>query len=172
MNAFRLRIDEIKEDAVVTSYTRWLESVQVRHGKSASLCHFQSAFLADLARIKETVAAACCQRTAQYWTTKSIFDKAVPLGQEVRIGRYEPHLFGGSAKIARTGVGKRCRRKYGSRSAFVALGEFSPKGAGHCDRGDHQEDGLEDRNRVAGAIKTSTGRGGDFFASGASGAEA
>jgi hypothetical protein len=30
MNAFRLRIDEIKEDEVVTSYTRWLESVQVR----------------------------------------------------------------------------------------------------------------------------------------------
>jgi plasmid replication initiation protein len=30
MNVFRLRIDEIKEDAVVTSYTRWLESVQAR----------------------------------------------------------------------------------------------------------------------------------------------
>jgi plasmid replication initiation protein len=29
MNVFRLRIDEIIEDAVVTSYTRWLESVQV-----------------------------------------------------------------------------------------------------------------------------------------------
>jgi plasmid replication initiation protein len=30
MNVFRLRIDEIKEDAVLTSYTRWLECVQVR----------------------------------------------------------------------------------------------------------------------------------------------
>jgi plasmid replication initiation protein len=30
MNIYRLRIDEIKEDAVVTSYTRWLESVQVK----------------------------------------------------------------------------------------------------------------------------------------------
>ncbi len=29
MSFYRLRIDEIKEDAVVTSYTRWLESVQV-----------------------------------------------------------------------------------------------------------------------------------------------
>src|SRR3984893_19391918 len=29
MSFNRLRIDEIKEDAVVTSYTRWLESVQV-----------------------------------------------------------------------------------------------------------------------------------------------
>jgi hypothetical protein len=30
MNVFRLRIDEIKGGAVVTSYTRWLESVQVK----------------------------------------------------------------------------------------------------------------------------------------------
>jgi hypothetical protein len=30
MNFYRLRIDEIKGDAVVTSYTRWLESVQVK----------------------------------------------------------------------------------------------------------------------------------------------
>jgi plasmid replication initiation protein len=30
MSFYRLRIDEIKEDAVVTSYTRWLECVQVR----------------------------------------------------------------------------------------------------------------------------------------------
>ena len=29
MNVYRLRIDAIKEDEVVTSYTRWLESVQV-----------------------------------------------------------------------------------------------------------------------------------------------
>jgi Initiator Replication protein len=30
MNIFRLRIDKIKRDAVVTSYTRWLESVIVQ----------------------------------------------------------------------------------------------------------------------------------------------
>jgi hypothetical protein len=30
MNVYRLRIDEIKADAVVTSYTRRLESVQVK----------------------------------------------------------------------------------------------------------------------------------------------
>jgi plasmid replication initiation protein len=30
MSDYRLRIDEIKEDAVVSSYTRWLECVQVR----------------------------------------------------------------------------------------------------------------------------------------------
>jgi hypothetical protein len=29
MNVYRMRIDELKEDEVVTSYTRWLESVQV-----------------------------------------------------------------------------------------------------------------------------------------------
>jgi len=30
MSFYRLRIDEIKEDAVVTSYTRWLEAVIVK----------------------------------------------------------------------------------------------------------------------------------------------
>jgi plasmid replication initiation protein len=30
MNVYRLRLDEIKEDAVVTSYTRWLEAVIVK----------------------------------------------------------------------------------------------------------------------------------------------
>src|ERR1700733_4423224 len=30
MNVYRLRIDEIKDDAVVTSYTRWLEAVIVK----------------------------------------------------------------------------------------------------------------------------------------------
>ena len=30
MSFYRLRIDEISGDAVVTSYTRWLESVQVK----------------------------------------------------------------------------------------------------------------------------------------------
>jgi hypothetical protein len=30
MNAYRLRIDEIKWDALVTRYTRWLECVQVK----------------------------------------------------------------------------------------------------------------------------------------------
>jgi hypothetical protein len=30
MSFYRVRIDEIKEDAVVTSYTRWLEAVIVK----------------------------------------------------------------------------------------------------------------------------------------------
>jgi hypothetical protein len=30
MNVYRLRIDEIKGNKVITSYTRWLECVQVR----------------------------------------------------------------------------------------------------------------------------------------------
>jgi hypothetical protein len=30
MSVYRLRIDEIKENAAVTIYTRWLESVQVK----------------------------------------------------------------------------------------------------------------------------------------------
>jgi Initiator Replication protein len=36
-----------------------------------------------LVRIKETIAGARCQRTGQYWSTKTTFDKAVRFGQKV-----------------------------------------------------------------------------------------
>jgi hypothetical protein len=39
MSDYRLRIDEIKGNSVVASFTRWLESVQaIGSGKSGSLC--------------------------------------------------------------------------------------------------------------------------------------
>ena len=34
MNLYRLRIEKIKDAAVVTSYTRWLECVQARGGEN------------------------------------------------------------------------------------------------------------------------------------------
>lgn len=37
MNVYRLRIDEIKEDAVVTSYTRWLEAVIVKETENQEI---------------------------------------------------------------------------------------------------------------------------------------
>ena len=54
------------------------------NGKSRSLRDVQSAFRAHLAGIEEASSGACCQRTGQYWTTKSIFDKALRLGEKVR----------------------------------------------------------------------------------------
>jgi hypothetical protein len=68
-------------------------------------------------------------------------------------------------------IGKKRGWKYYPRSAFVALGEFSPEVVGCRDFGDQQQDGLEDRHRVAGAVKTSTGNFGDFCDTGASGAK-
>jgi hypothetical protein len=41
--------------------------------------------------------------------------------------------------------------------------EFSAKSVGYCDRGDHQEDGHQHRNRVASASKTSAGNICDFL---------
>jgi hypothetical protein len=49
-----------------------------------------------------------------------------------------------------------------------SMGEFSPEGVGYCDRGDYQEDRLEDRNPVAGKMEASAGNFGDFCDSGAS----
>jgi hypothetical protein len=43
------------------------------------------------------------------------------------------------------------------------LGEFSSESTGHGDGGDHQENGLEDRDQIAGTIKASPGKLGDFY---------
>jgi hypothetical protein len=61
MNVFRLRIDEIKGDAVLTSYTRWLESVQVRGTENQEVYvtfspRFERIWLESKKRLPEHVA--------------------------------------------------------------------------------------------------------------------
>jgi hypothetical protein len=158
MSFYRLRIDEIKGGR---SRYQLYPVAGIRPsegtGKSGSLCDVQSVFRAHLAGIEETVAGACCQRTCQYWPAKPIFDSPVQLGEKVRIGKEEAHLFGRTSEGARAGIGKRRRRKCHPRTSAPCLGELSPAGIRCCDSGDQQEDGLEDRNRLTGAIKTSAG---------------
>jgi plasmid replication initiation protein len=61
MNVYRLRIDEIKEDAVVTSYTRWLEAVIVKGAENQEVCVtfsplFERIWLESKKRLPEYVA--------------------------------------------------------------------------------------------------------------------
>src|ERR1700730_5790028 len=61
MNVYRLRIDEIKADAVITSYTRWLESVQVRGAENQEVYvsfspHFERIWLESKKRLPGYVA--------------------------------------------------------------------------------------------------------------------
>jgi hypothetical protein len=61
MSFHRLRIDEIKEDHVVTSYTRWLESVQVRGAENQEVYvsfspHFERIWLESKKRLPGYVA--------------------------------------------------------------------------------------------------------------------
>ena len=56
-------------------------------------------------------------------------------------------------------------------NGYAGLGEPASEGAGYCNRGDHQEDGHQHRNRIAGTIKTSAGNIGDVCHQGATGAE-
>jgi len=87
------------------------------------------------------VAAGVCRReTGKYCVKKSIFFKAVRLGEKVRLGRYAAHLIGGPAKSARSAIGKGRGRKRHSRSSAPNLGELSSEGFGYSGRGDHQED--------------------------------
>ena len=67
MSAYRLQIDEITDDKAVTSYTRWVEAVQVV-GENQDVCliNVQPAFQEDLATSKEADAGLCRARAGQY----------------------------------------------------------------------------------------------------------
>jgi hypothetical protein len=53
MMSYRLVIREVEGAEVLTSYTRWLESVQLKKAKPGSLRNIQPAIRADLAGVKE-----------------------------------------------------------------------------------------------------------------------
>ncbi len=130
MSFYRLRIDEIKGAAVVTSYTRWLGSVQARGAENQEVYvafspRFERIWLESKKRLPEYVS----QKPANLGTAKSICDPPLRLGQKIRLGRKEAHLFGAPSKSARAGVGKRRRRKYHPRSSATDLGELSSEGA-------------------------------------------
>jgi hypothetical protein len=129
MSDYRLRIDEIKDDAVFTIYSRWLESVQARgNGKSASLRKLQSSIRAHLARIEKASAGVCRGETGQYWDPEPIIASAVQLGEKICLGRHEVHFVGAAPQSPRTGFRKRRRRKRHPKCSFTRVGEFSPKG--------------------------------------------
>jgi replication initiator protein len=61
LNVFRLRIDEIKEGAVLTSYSRWLESIQVKGTENPEVYvtfspQFERIWLESKKRLPEYVA--------------------------------------------------------------------------------------------------------------------
>jgi hypothetical protein len=130
------------------------------NGKSGSLCDVQSVFRTHLAGIEETVVA----------------NEPANLGLR---SQYSIRLYSWAKKYASVGR-KRIsledlRKVLGLESVKDEEGNviqepplpvwanFRPAGVGCWDHGDHQEDGPEDRNRVAGTIKVPAGSLGDFF---------
>src|SRR3981189_346321 len=84
MSFYRLRIAEIKGDKVITSYTRWLESIQVRGAEKQEVhITFSPTFRAHLAGMEEATPEVCCRETGQYWTPKSLCPSPVQLGEKV-----------------------------------------------------------------------------------------
>jgi hypothetical protein len=147
---------------VVTSYTRWLECVQARGVENQDVYltfspNFERIWLEAKKRLPEYVS----QKLANLGLRSQ--DSAVRLGEKARHVWNEAHFAGAAPKIARAGIGERCRRKDHPGGSIASLSEFSAKSIGYCDRGDHQEDGHKHRNRVACAIKISRGNVGDFF---------
>src|SRR5580693_9096771 len=119
---------------VLTSYTRWLECVQVKEGPEQEVYvtfspRFERIWLESKKRLPDYVSQkpATIGLRNQYalrlytWAKKHIEDgtKRISLEQ--------------ASKGARAGVGKRRGRKDRPRSSAAVLGEFPPKSGEHCD---------------------------------------
>jgi hypothetical protein len=95
MSYYRLMIEEIKDAQVITSYTRWVESVQVRGADNQDVYltfnpRFERIWLESKKRLPEYVA----REASQYWTPNSIGllgKRSLPYGEcEQRDCFFEP----------------------------------------------------------------------------------
>jgi hypothetical protein len=88
MSYYRLMIEEIKDAEVVTSYTRWVDSVQVREGENQEVYlafspRFERIWLESKKRLPEYVA----EKPANIGLRSQYALRAVQLGEKVRYGR-------------------------------------------------------------------------------------
>ena len=74
MSFYRLRIDEIKEDAVVTSYTRWLEAVIVKGTEDQEVYVTFSPQFERIWLESKSAFRSMFPKTGQSRTPKPIFD--------------------------------------------------------------------------------------------------
>ena len=111
MMSYRLVVREVVGAEVFTSYTRWLECVQVKEGGAGSLRSIQSAIRADLAGIKETPAGVHGAEAGQHRAAEPVRSPPLQLGEEIRRGRNQKHFAGRPSKGVRPGVDQGCGRK-------------------------------------------------------------
>jgi hypothetical protein len=127
MSFYRLRIDEISGDAVVTSYTRWLESVQVKGTENQEVyvsCspRFEHIWLESKKRLPEYLA-----KEPANIGLRSHYSIRLYTWTKIRIEREKARFVGRLTKGARAGVGKGCGRKRHPRASTSGLGELSPE---------------------------------------------
>jgi hypothetical protein len=81
MSFYRLRVDEIKADTVVTSYTRWLEAVIVKGTENQEVyVTFSPQFERIWLETKKRPSGVCFPKTDQSQTPKPVFDSLLRLG--------------------------------------------------------------------------------------------
>ena len=137
MTSYRLVIQEVAGTEVVTSYTRWVESVQLREAENQEVyLTFSPRFERIWMESKKRLLDYMEQKPGQYWASKPVVSAAVQLGEKARLGRQEKRFGGGASKSVGAGISQRCGRQCHSRSALVGLGEPAPEGVGCRDRRD------------------------------------
>jgi hypothetical protein len=144
MTWYRLVIEEIHDSHVTTSFTRWLDAVQVRGADDKEVYvtfspRFEHLWLESKKRLLKYADQKPAQMELRSQYAIRLYGwakKHVTVGKKTR-------PIGAAPKSARAGIGKRCRGKLHSRGSVADLGEPASEGLGHCDCGVQSDNGLK-----------------------------
>jgi hypothetical protein len=126
---YRLVIEEIRASQVITSYTRWIDAVQVSGVESPKVyLTFSPRFEHIWLELKKLLPRYLSERPTKLRLRSQ-------LGQKICQSRKQARLFGTTSKGARSGINQRRGREHDSGSAFANLGELASKSLGYGDCG-------------------------------------
>jgi hypothetical protein len=141
MTNYRLVIEEIKDGEVISSYTRWVDAVQVKGADNQEvLFNIQSALRAHLARIEEATCRLCYTETGEHGTPKPVCSPIVWLGEKSTSGSGKSVFQWSNSTSARARVSKNADWKYHPAGAFRGMGEPAPTRFEYRHFGDHKAD--------------------------------
>jgi hypothetical protein len=98
-------IRDVVVDEVLTSYTRWLECVQVKEGPEPEVyVAFSPRFERIWLESKETSSGVHGAEAGQYRAPEPVLVASLQVGEKVRQGRSQNHFARGASKRVRPGV--------------------------------------------------------------------
>ena len=138
---YRLKVAEVLDGQSVTSYTRWVDAVQVRGAENEEVCvTFSPRFEHIWLESKKLLLDSLAQKTCCYRSSQQVCHPPVYLGEKPRLNGKKARHIGRTSRSARTGFSKGRRWECYPGSALGDLGELPQPGLIYGHERDQQED--------------------------------